>query len=93
MLDSLVRVSRRVGRGADRFATDPKRRGGETRQPVPTADAESTAEQSSSGRSTGDQRPRAKQGRRGSSSVRQRACDQAGYTTNPEGLATIPPAF
>ena len=28
MLDSLVRVSRRVGRGADRFATDPGRRSG-----------------------------------------------------------------
>ena len=42
MLDSLVRVSRRVGWGADRFAIDPECRLGSTPSPTP-APSNSTA--------------------------------------------------
>ena len=93
MLDSLVRVSRRVGRVADNIATDPRRRYGGSGVRPDHAPRTALREQSRHGGSTGGPGPRALRQTRILLGPAEGLRQQAGYTTRRERLATIPPAF
>ena len=89
MLDSLVRVSRRVGQVTDRFATDAK------------STARHPPDERSRLEGTGDSPPRSNDRSRtghaadrdGSSSVRQRANAIRVYNTETEVAVTFPERF
>jgi len=90
MLDSLVRVTRRVGQVTDRFATDPE----PATDPGDAERPRSAGTENSPHQSNGRPSPRYRDRPRSqSSSVRQRAMAARVCNTVPEGTATFPGGF